>query len=88
MEPVRKGVLIQAKLIRKEIRENAHRLFPDIFYWQVERMLRMVDKFEGLGASYLPEVREVRAALDEPATVEKPRVHCVTLLDAWIKKHS
>jgi len=89
VEPVRKGVLNQAKLIRQNIRESSqrHHLYAGKFSWEVERMLRTVDKFQSAEANYLPEVREVRAALNERWIFEKPTFVCAAVLDKWINKH-
>lgn len=88
-EPVRKGVLNQALVIRKSIRRSSHpsHFYPELFSWEVERVLRTVDKFEGLGTDYLPAIRELRAALDEPSDYPKPKFRCLALLDGWIQRH-
>ncbi len=87
-EPVRQGVLNQARLIRENIRNcsQPHHLYAGKFFWEVDRMLRTVEKFEGTGTDYLPAVREVRAALNERWRFEKPKFGCIPILDKWIKK--
>lgn len=89
-EAVRQGVLIQAKLIRESIRNSSHpsHFYPGKFSWEVERVIRTVDKFEGMGVDYLPAVKELRAALDERSEFKKPTFYCQKSLDTWIKKHS
>lgn len=86
LEPVRVGVLNQARLIRQSIHEASqpHHLYADQFSWEVERVLRTVDRFKGKGVDYRPAVKEVRAALDEPAEFEKPKFRCISMLDKWI----
>lgn len=88
-EAVRQGVLIQAKLIRESIRRcrGDYDMYPGLFSWEVERMLRTVDKFQGLGVDYRPAVQEVRNALDERTSFEKPKLTAKTSLDNWLKKH-
>ncbi|MEZ5039513.1 MAG: hypothetical protein R2828_06465 [Saprospiraceae bacterium] len=88
-EPVREGVLIQANLIRESIRScrDDYDLYPDRFTWEIDRVLRSVKKFEGLGVDYRPAVQEMRAALDEPTTFKKPKLHCISMLDKWLKDH-
>ncbi|MCC6462166.1 MAG: hypothetical protein IT260_16990 [Saprospiraceae bacterium] len=83
------GVLSVAEWIKRSIRNASHpsHLYADQFVWDVDRMLRSVDKFEGLGQDYRPDVRAVRAALDTPAEHEKPRFTAIAVLDAWLKKH-
>lgn len=88
-EPVRQGVLIQARLIRESIRNcrNPYDLYAGRFTWEVERVLRTVDQFEGMGVDYRPAVQELRQALDEPASFEKPRLAAMAIVDKWLKKH-
>lgn len=89
-EAVKAGVLHQAALIREDIRRASHpsHLYPDLFYWEVERALRTVDRFAGMGVDYRPAVQELRAALDEPAEVDKPQFRCQRLLDDWLAQHA
>ena len=90
LEPVRLGILNVAKSFREDIRRSSHpsHFYPERFSWEVERILRTVEKFEGKGVDYLPAVRELRAALDEPCTVEKSSMNCSKILDKWIDKRS
>ena len=90
VQPVNTGVLSVAAWIERRIREASHpsHLYADQFVWDVERMLRSVDKFEGLGQDYRPAVRAVRAALNTASEHEKPKFTAIALLDAWLKKHS
>jgi hypothetical protein len=89
VEPVREGALIQAKLIRQSIRNSSHpsHFYAGQFLWEVERVLRTVDKFSNTGTDYGPTIKQLRAALDEPSEFEKPAFQCTALLDDWIKKH-
>jgi hypothetical protein len=59
-----------------------------MFNWDVERILRTVEKYDGKGYDYLPAMKEVRAALDEPSEMEKPAFDCTPALDKWIREHS
>jgi hypothetical protein len=90
LEPVKEGILIQAKLIRERIRRCSHpsHFYPGIFMWETERVLLTADRFSGKGVDYLPAIQEVRAALDEPSEFDKPEFTCTKYLDDWIKKHS
>jgi len=87
--PIQKGILIQAKQIRENIRRCSHpsHFYADQFSWEVERVMRTVDKFQNKDVSYLNEMKEIRAALDEPNEFEKPRFNCISRLDHWIKEH-
>jgi hypothetical protein len=86
---VRQGVLIQARLIRENIRQcrDGHDLYAGKFAWELERVLRSVDKFEGMGVDYRPAVQEMRNALDEKTSFEKPKLVAMGILDQWLKKH-
>lgn len=88
-EAVAQGVLIQARLIRESIRRcrGAYDLYPGSFRWEVERMLRTVDRFKGMGVDFKPAVQQVRNALDEPTDFEKPNLPIKVELDKWLKKH-
>jgi hypothetical protein len=89
-EPVREGVLIQARLIRERIRNASHpsHLYPEMFGYEIDRVLRTVDRFKGKGVDYLPAVKELRAALDERSDFDKPKFTVITKLDKWIKENN
>ncbi len=86
-EPVRKGVLKQASLIRERIQRSSHpsHFYPGMFSWEVERVIRSVDRFKGMGTDYLPAMKELRAALDEPSEYKQTSFTCISPLDKWIK---
>lgn len=86
-EPVRKGVLKQATLIRESIQRCSHpsHFYPGLFSWEVERVMRTVDRFKGMGTEYLPAMKELRAALDEPSEYKQISFICIPPLDKWIK---
>lgn len=88
-EPVQKGAFIQARLIRESIRNcrGTYDLYSSRFAWEAERVLRTLEKFEGMGLDYRPAVQEMRAALDEPTSFEKPKLECKSILDKWLKTH-
>lgn len=89
-EPIREGIMIQARLVRERIRNCSHpsHFYPGMFMWDVERVVRTVDKFEGKGVDYLDAMKELRVAMDEPSDFDKPKFTSNALLDKWIKKHS
>ncbi|NUQ25342.1 MAG: hypothetical protein HUU34_15455 [Saprospiraceae bacterium] len=89
VEPIRQGVLIQARLVRENIRQcrDKYDLYEGKFTWEVDRVLRTVDKFQGMGTDYRPAVQELRKALDEPVSFEKPKLTAKTILDKWLEKH-
>jgi hypothetical protein len=89
VKPVNTGVLHVADWIRKTIQNASHEshFYADQFVWDVERMLGSVEKFQDMGVDYLPAVRQVRAAFNEPSAYKKVKFRCVSLLDDWIKRH-
>ncbi len=86
---VYQGVLSQARLIRENLRRCSHpsHVYEGKFGFEVERSLKVVEKFKDLGVDFKPAVQELRAALDEPIAYKNPNVSCKRLLDNWLKKH-
>ena len=89
LEPVRKGILIQAKLVREQIKSTSRSSsnYSNLFSWELERVLRTVDRFDNMGMNYLPAMKELRKALNEPSEYEKSVFSITPYLDKWIKKH-
>ncbi|HMQ07578.1 MAG TPA: hypothetical protein PKC30_09775 [Saprospiraceae bacterium] len=86
--PVRKGILIQAHLIRKYI-QNARGdwdFYPDLFLGDVRRVLKTAERFEKFEFDYKSEVQQIRAALDEPSQYKKPTFLVTKELERWLKK--
>jgi len=88
-EPVKEGALVQARLIREYIRRSSHpsHFYAGLFSWEVQRVLRTVERFSNNGTDYRQAVKAIRAALNEPCEFEKPAFEGAALLDEWIKKH-
>lgn len=88
IDPIREGIVIQARLIRERIRNNSHssNFYPGLFSWETERVLRTVDRFPNI--DYTNEVKALRAALDERSDFEKPVFICIRTLDKWLKNKS
>ncbi len=84
-EAVRLGVLRQAEIVRKTIRESRE-MYAGQYTWEVDRVLRTVEKYAGMGVDHLPAVPELRAAFDQSSPVTKPEFQAAQLLDKWIKK--
>ena len=87
-EPLKAGILIQARLIRESIRNcnNEYDLYPGRFTWEVERVLRAVDRFKGNGVDYTTAIKELSNALDEPVRFGKPELKAKKLVDHWLNK--
>ena len=86
IEPIRQGILIHAKLVKQKIK-NAQDFDSDLFYWELKNVIRTVDKFQSKEVDYLPAMKELRKAFDEPSENEKSDFRITTDLDKWIKKH-
>jgi hypothetical protein len=84
-EAVRKGVLQQAEIIRKTFRESRE-MYDGQYGPEVECVLRTVEKFEGMGVDFLPAVRALRAAFDQPSPFGKTNVRPAAFIDKWLKK--
>jgi len=89
-EPVRKGVLIQANLFRERIRRCSHpsHFYESMFNWDVERVIRTVDKFQSKEIDYVPAMKELRASMNEPSDLDKPEFSAAPMLDSWIMAHA
>ncbi len=90
-EPVREGILNFAEGIRRNIRQCSHpsHFYADQFSWDIDRMLATVENFKDMGVDYLPAMREVRAALDEPSDppgLKQVEFKAVSTLDWWIRQ--
>jgi hypothetical protein len=84
--PVNTGILRVAEWVRRSIRGGSHEahFHEGQFSWEVDRVLATADTFRGLGVDYLPAIRTLRAALDEPSEHKRVRFTCVATLDRWI----
>ena len=88
-EAIRAGILNQAEIIREGLRRWSHPSHVDASQgaWAVERLLRAVKKYEGMGVDYRPAMQELKAAFDEPIRFDKPKFSAVSLIDEWLKNH-
>ncbi len=88
LQPVLTGVKSVAGYIRHTIQGTSPSSFEDnMFSDEVNRVLRTVEKFKGNSVDYLPAVREMRAALDEPVGGKQIKFDSRDVLDSWIGKH-
>ncbi len=88
-EPLHAGILMQAEGIRETIgrAREEHHLYGGQFLWETERVLKTLEKFEGNGQDYRPEMQTLRDAFDAPTAIQKPKFACLRYLDNWLKKH-
>ncbi len=83
--PLHASILRLAEDIRKEIKTTNNRQHWLLDSYQIVRMLGAVDQFKNMGLDFLPAVRAVRAALDEPVA-DPVKFDDAPALDSWIKK--
>lgn len=86
---VYQGVLSQTRLIRAGLRRCWHQsqVTDGQFGSEVDRTLKVVEKFKDLGVDFKPAVQELRAALDEPIDYDNPNLSDKKVIDRWLKKH-
>lgn len=85
--PVDSGIMAVAYWIRHTNQGTSPSAYHSSEYSnEVNRVLESVEKFEGMGVDYLPAVRAMRDALDEPLGGEQRRFDCIGGLDNWIKQ--
>ena len=87
-EPINKGIIGAADWIRHSIQGTSQSDFKSFHYKdEVDRVIKTVEKFDGLGVDYLPAIIELRSALDEPGPKENLKFDCAGTLDKWIESH-
>lgn len=84
-EPVKRAILAMSAHIRKMMREERV-LYDDTFDRDIEKILAVTEKFNGLGVDYGPAMRELRLALDEPRD-QKINPGKRIDLDQWLGGH-
>jgi len=87
-EAIKNGIRIQARLFRESIRRSSHpsHFYPGLFSWETERVIRAAERFKDSSHNYIAEIKELRAALDEPSEFSKPEFIATLTLDKWIRK--
>ena len=87
--PVNKGLHEVAVFIRHTIQGTLPDDFePTMYSDEVDRVLKTISKYEGMGVDFLPAVKQIRSALDEPVAGKKIQFNCSKSLDDWIQNHS
>lgn len=84
--PLRKGLLQVAANIRHDIQGTSPSAFSkDMFSEEIAAALQVVEKYDGMGVDYLPAMRDIRAALDEPVGGKIMVFDCRRVLDKWLE---
>lgn len=89
-EAVKSGVYTQARLIREGIEKcrDIYDCYQGRFYYDVERVLRTVDKFKSAENSFVPEVQSMQRALQQPTDFKKPKFDALKLVENWLSKNN
>ena len=87
--PINQGLHEVAVFFRHYIQATLPDDFdPTMYSDEVDRVMKTLSKFEGMGVDYLPAVKEIRSALDEPIAGKMMKFNCAAVLDKWITEHS
>ncbi len=87
--PINQGLHEVAVFFRHYIQATLPNDFePTMYSDEVDRVMKTLSKFDGMGVDYLPAVREIRSALDEPVGGNIMKFNCSSVLDSWIEEHS
>lgn len=87
IEPLHEGIRRRAQDLRQSVR-NSHTLRPDDYLYSVRRLLAAADRLAPGQATFVDDVREVRAAFDEPRPRQPVDFDARRELDAWLVAHS
>lgn len=89
LTPTNTGILSTADWIRAFNQGTSRSgYYADQHLDLVAHILQTADRLEGKGVNYLPAIKAVRAALDEPVGGEVKHFDADNILDQWIARHS
>ena len=83
---IEQGIRSVASNIRSSIRNASHssHFYADQFSYEIERVIKTVEKYKDSGVDYRPAMQELRAALDEPSEYKTIKFDIARKLDKWI----
>ena len=84
--PVAEGIRQQALQVRERIRRASHpsHLYDGLMIFEVEAVLRTVERYDRYGSDFAPAMRELRAAFDERSSYPRPAYRAVKAIDRWL----
>ncbi|MCB0645911.1 MAG: hypothetical protein KDC49_04575 [Saprospiraceae bacterium] len=90
IDAVKSGVYTQARLIREGIENcrDVYDCYQGRFFYEVDRVLRTVDKFKSSENSFVPEVQSMQRALQQSTNFKKPKFDALKLVENWISKNT
>lgn len=89
LEPVKTGILIQAKLISKTIKNGrgTYDFYTDIFTWEIERIIQALNNLDANSHGYLPEMKQLLDALRTHSPFLPKHMSAEKMLVKWIDNH-
>lgn len=89
IEPIRIGIMKQAEVIQNSMEnDNYHNEFyPEIFTWEVTRVIRTVNRHQGQGISFYKEMSFLRSVLEGHSEDMRKKLKCLKLMDKWLKSN-
>ena len=86
--PVAEGIRQQALQVRERIRRASHpsHLYDGLMIFEVEAVLKTVEKHDRYGSDFAPAMRELRAAFDERSSYPRPAYRAVKAIDRWLAR--
>lgn len=90
VDAVKSGVYTQARLIREGIENcrDVYDCYQGRFLYEVDRVLRTVDKFKSSENSFVAEVQSMHRALQQTTDFKKPKFDALKLVENWLSKNS
>jgi hypothetical protein len=87
--PLHQSIVRLAEDVRKYIRNDNHPQNWHLEHFGIERLLRSLDHFKGMGVDFRPAVQQVYDALSTPppAHVKPVRFTIEPALKAWLNEH-
>ena len=83
------GIINAAAWIRHSIQGTSpSEFYADRYSDEVTSIIKTADRYSGMGVNFLPSIKKVRSALDEPFAGKQVKYYCTQALDDWIKNHS
>lgn len=89
IDPIKEGILQQAKSVRESTRSSSHssHFYPELFLRETEKVLATADRFSN--TDYTPQIKELKAALEEPSALKGTKLLCVDyLITGYRRKNS
>lgn len=88
INPVKNGISTAAYWIRHRFQGTSpSEVRPDSHLYEVNSILKALEKFENTGVDFAPELREIRAVFEEPMYGKVQKFTATTIINNWLSKH-